>query len=47
MAVAMSVEDDGGHCDVIADLKVSLKDIGQYLNDEVLRIWSDEKETSP
>lgn len=43
VAVAMSVEDDGGHCDVIADLKVSLKDIGQYLNDEVLRIWSDEK----
>lgn len=42
VAVAMSIE-DGGERDVIAALDASSKDIGQYLDDEVLKTWNIEK----
>lgn len=45
VAVAMSFEDSGRNRDIITGLKVSGEDIGQYLNNEILRTWSEEKRT--
>ncbi len=43
VAVAMSAGDGGKKDDVLAGLKESNKDIGQYLNNEVISTWSDER----
>lgn len=45
VAVAMSLEDSGENRDIIAGLTASGEDIGQYLNNEILRTWSEEKRT--
>ena len=42
VAVTLSMEESGGH-DAIEALSLSVRDIGQYLRDEVVRNWTPER----